>query len=70
MDSALELDEIHILFHRILGRLTTVRTAIWELEQSKGDTQVALKMASQESEALVSEIELLKKQVYPLLNSK
>lgn len=68
MDSIEKIDDLHASFHDLLGRLTKIRTALWEIQQSSSVNPEILQVASHESEQLVFDIDKLKSRVYFLLN--
>lgn len=57
-------------FHQILGRVTKIRTALWELQQSQPEKNEALQVAIDESEALVTDIDTLRDHVNQMPSQK
>lgn len=66
MSTNLDPDKVHVQFHDILGHLTTIRAAIWEINQAEipQTLQESVTVADNHAEKLVTEIEQLRTDIY------
>jgi len=67
-----DIDKHHALFHQVLGRLTTIRAALWQLERQdevmeNSDAKLAVEVSKRHAQSLVSEMEEVRDSYYELL---